>query len=548
MTSTTTTSPILRQEKAWDKARKLVQAWNRNDPQLGMTGIIRGIKILDEEHSVQVINREGEKLCGAHRLEDGTIELALDTLAVPESMEMPRALRPGHAREAIHRALVNLITDEITRDASRPKKNALLCKADREDLETEIRSWALREAEIEVSRNSIVRTLEEKLAAGINRLADPDTMKRLSDIVLNPGNRQGNSPGGNPGGNPGIMHRPTIWHYNTAQRLGPGFEQLVRTNPGAITWVFRTRSAGPRINHPGQLITLTKEEMEHVGLEAASWRAFATLPPEAVIPLTNVHRTRHAVRAINLIARSGAVPSPQAVSAALEILEDLHVRGLGYERNLTDQIQSAHLAGNTERAIILMFRESARTTWDQTELAGQAMDAMDYIDAISREQQSIRARTWAGLLRRSRRWHEEETARIILAQSQEGEHRPPWESLLDGLQVGEIAAQALTNEAQLNAEAARMRHCVSGYANACRQGDCRIFTLSRRGHPCATMELRREGMAWRERQVRGRRNSPAGKDFQRAAREVALAYTQAWQEQRERLKAKTTTQQAGETQ
>ena len=177
-----------------------------------------------------------------------------------------------------------------------------------------------------------------------------------------------------------------------------------------------------------------------------------------------------------------------------------------------------------------MFRESARTTWDQTELTGQAMDTMDYIDAISREQETLRARTWAGLLRRSRRWHEEETARIILAQSQDGEHHPPWESLLDGLQVGEIAAQALTNEAQLNAEAARMRHCVSGYANACRQGDCRIFTLSRRGHPCATMELRREGMTWRERQVRGRRNSPAGKDFQRAAREVALAYTQAWQE------------------
>ena len=519
MTSTPTTSPILRQEKAWDQARKLVQAWNRNDPQLGMTGIIRGIKILDEEHSVQVINREGEKLCGAHRLEDGTIELALDTLAVPESMEMPRAQRPGHAQEAMQRALVNLITDRITQDVSRTKKRP---KGDWEDLEPRIRSCALREAEIEVSRNRAVRALEVKLAAGISRLADPGTMKRLKDIVLNAGDT--------PADSPTVMHGITIWHHNTACRLGPGFEQLVRTNPGAITWVFRTQICGPRINHPGQLITWVREDIEHLGLDASSWRAFATLPQETVIPLTNVHRTRRAVRAINLIARSGAAPSPQAVSAALEILEDLHVRGLRYEYNLPDQIQSAHLAGNTERAIKLMFRESARTTWDQTELTGQAMDTMDYIDAISREQETLRARTWAGLLRRSRRWHEEETARIILAQPQDGEHHPPWESLLDGLQVGEIAAQALTNEAQLNAEAARMRHCVSGYANACRQGDCRIFTLSRRGHPCATMELRREGMTWRERQVRGRRNSPAGKNFQRAAREVALAYTQAWQE------------------
>ena len=146
-------------------------------------------------------------------------------------------------------------------------------------------------------------------------------------------------------------------------------------------------------------------------------------------------------------------------------------------------------------------------------LQGEFRDLEDFIkgSGLGIWQQIPEACTWGQISRMSKSWHDEllakarEEASIAEAKRQvESANamfksrlnpyaaRPTvhWEPILDAHERDGWRAQELTSQSALTEEGIEMGHCVSSYADECRQGHMRIFSITLNGERKATLELR----------------------------------------------------------
>ena len=105
---------------------------------------------------------------------------------------------------------------------------------------------------------------------------------------------------------------------------------------------------------------------------------------------------------------------------------------------------------------------------------------------------------------------------------------PPWNSLIEQpVRIGPHTAVPLTSQADLNEESLALAHCIYQYAQTCRSGISRIFSIREGEKRTATTEIRFIQGQWKTTQVRGYHNSAPTKTVRHAAEQIALLYNEA---------------------
>ena len=159
--------------------------------------------------------------------------------------------------------------------------------------------------------------------------------------------------------------------------------------------------------------------------------------------------------------------------------------------------------------------------------------AWDYTRTVSRDRQALPSRTWAGLMRRSDRWHQGFRTGATLKEwetilAEQDGRSLAWNSALpEPLRDGEYTIAPLTSQEDLRRESIRMEHCVIHYGSRCASGKSRIFSVSRLDRTVATIELGPAGSKWGVLQARGVRNHPVNPDVLQAAERTAGIYERA---------------------
>lgn len=146
-------------------------------------------------------------------------------------------------------------------------------------------------------------------------------------------------------------------------------------------------------------------------------------------------------------------------------------------------------------------------------IQGEFRDLEDFIrgSGLGIWQQIPESCTWGQLSRMSKSWHDEVLAKAreeasiaeakLLADSAKAMFesrlnpyaaRPTvhWEPILETHERDGWRAQELTSQSALTDEGREMGHCVSSYADDCRKGEMRIFSITLNGERKATLELR----------------------------------------------------------
>ena len=93
-----------------------------------------------------------------------------------------------------------------------------------------------------------------------------------------------------------------------------------------------------------------------------------------------------------------------------------------------------------------------------------------------------------------------------------------------------MTAVPLVTQKELHEESIRMGHCVRTYAEYCRTGRSRIFSILRDGENIATGEIREQNGSWESIQVQGRNNRPPEPGAETAMAQIAREYTKSWRD------------------
>ena len=360
----------------------------------------------------------------------------------------------------------------------------------------------------------------------------------------------------------------TLDQHNWAASAAPFLGSLLRTNPGAVTWLFAfckypVQDSGP-VQHPGQIISTVRDHMRQSGLKDRNWRAAATLPVQVMHMLTAWCKPDAAAAALNLIGAAGSTPSPGTAGAIAFAMNPRNNGAIAFAMNPRNNGAIAFAmdprnngapraeSRNEERVLTLACRESGQHGADSPgdlQVRQNMRDALDYAAAMDAAGTQVRSTRWNGLLKASEKWHRErEHARTQsewekLVSSLNGRYRA-WNTMIPEAGTGgfweEISrekgfwaegfwAEALTDERQLNEESLEMDHCVILYGRRCAGGRSRIFSLRKDGQRVATGEIALEEDGWREQQTRGRGNRQADGDAVRAMRKIAALYNRAWE-------------------
>ncbi len=305
-----------------------------------------------------------------------------------------------------------------------------------------------------------------------------------------------------------------------------GWEPLLRlrkTSPTLLAWAMHAEQFPEPVPHPGELVKLVRSRMINSGLEPASWKTFVKTDPKWTKAMLKTTCTREQMASMmNAVREAGTHPSAELAGRVNRAL---------------------YRVPETHRAfLVLLYRESARRLEldpgdrQQEDLAGQAMDAWDYLVAMNREGITFRCRTWRRLCRHSDEWHQRMAAQDVEEQyrslmEKQGGVEYAWDSLLPTVQeIQGLRVTHLGTQRELLEESALMKHCVSSYAERCQQGKSRIYGLDKEGRRCYTGEITRRGGVWQVNQVRGRKNGPPGNDARDVMNEIARRYTRAWRE------------------
>ena len=306
-------------------------------------------------------------------------------------------------------------------------------------------------------------------------------------------------------------------------------DHLMETNPGAFSLAMKFAKPAGEIQHPGELIGMTRRLMEMAGMEPASWRRVSTLGLRPTTALLQNARNPHQVvlhleaLAQEALAREGVSPAPSLLAAA--------TLRAGRKEAANQQLRAT---------LRLLFIESARRLEQnpkdrtQTDLQEELTDIMDYAGWMSQQERPIQSRTWKGLARRSREWHrrralERDQMELERRVREQGGRQQAWNSLVEDLEgPGRLEVKHLGNQRELILEGSAMRHCAGGYDQRCIQGTSRVFSLRREGQSIATGEITLEPRGWSIAQVRGPRNGPAPQEARDALEEVCRQYNLSW--------------------
>ena len=320
-----------------------------------------------------------------------------------------------------------------------------------------------------------------------------------------------------------FQSRVGIAQYRLASVGEQEIRRLRRTNPGVITWAMANITPADTINHPGEIVSLVRTDLTQRGLEPRAWKTFSQTPAPLMRALArNWGRTRTAATFLNAMARSQARPAPGLIRN-LEFLK------------IWDSMQK-----DAEIPLGLLFRESQRRlredpeNRDQRELVQEIHQAWDYCRAMNLRNRRVESRTFAGLMKRSREWHQQVTweklkdewARTV--EQQQGLHHA-WNSRISTPMVFEdLTVVHLGSQHDLFIESRDMRHCIHSYTDRCLSGYSRIFSVSREGRKVATGEITREGNSWKPTQTRGVMNGEPPPEAHLVMDMVAIRYSRAW--------------------
>ena len=422
-----------------------------------------------------------------------------------EAMEIPNPScgNPQGMTRDLHEMTVRAINEQICRDILKQNHPENLTQQDTHILREELLDLVAGHT----ARNQRVQTLTQETATALLALINPATYQAVQEIIRPDSTRRDRT-----------RRIISVWRYNTAALLGDRLEQLVRTNPGPTSWVLRTRSHGERIEHPGQIIRLAKQSMLAQGLMNRSWRACTAIPAGIIQAITQQDNCRAATHIMNIIAESGAIPSPEVAEWAA---------------NLVGKEQPAPMwnphSANCSAALSLIFRESQEQPDGQARLIRDCQDILDFVQDADTQGATLTSRTFTGLLRRSSEWHrmiEQQTRERLMSEIRQSNLQ--WDSLLEVSRIGDLDIIPLTSELDLLQEGSEMRHCSATYGQKCARGDHRMFSIRKGDRRVATMEIILGEDRWGVLQVRGKSNSEPADIIQSAAREIAQAYTKAW--------------------
>lgn len=117
---------------------------------------------------------------------------------------------------------------------------------------------------------------------------------------------------------------------------------------------------------------------------------------------------------------------------------------------------------------------------------------------------------------------------------QSGDEHEEWRPLVPFVEWGHFRLVALSSQSALEAESRAMNHCIEIYADRCRQGEVRAYSVRERssGKRLATATLccdpSRVPRRWRIDDVKGRHNEPVSGAIHEAVEALNRCYQDAW--------------------
>ena len=317
-----------------------------------------------------------------------------------------------------------------------------------------------------------------------------------------------------------IFPAVNISNYNITARSREVVSELLRTNPGAITWAASSGLIDTPPQHPGEVIKRVRNDLVNMDVDPRHWRFITTLPADTMRFITSRnHRQTPRWQRATLLA---AMATTGTISARDKI--QLAFSGMGQMLIHPDfQDLPAQTKANVRRMATLLLK--AAETPDSYEVR----DIADYVESASIEGTPITATTWNGLRKASERWHRQMRNRVAHEEWQriltryDGRCRA-WNSALDKHQDQELTITPLTTEYQLYQESMQMEHCVVTYGRRCADDNSRIFNISSNDRPVATIEVAQHAQGWAAVQTRGKQNHPVPADILAAAQRIATRY------------------------
>ena len=356
----------------------------------------------------------------------------------------------------------------------------------------------LQEASVKDTRYTTDQQLSTALWQGIASLLDPkvhDTARNLSSKV-------------------------DIYTYNIVAAAHTVLQDLLRTNPGALTWAMETRALRGPPQHPGEVVSAAKSALFEAGLDPVNWRFVATLDPAVMRTLaTDEHETlplSNRIFILNIIAETRTVPDRDVLESALH-----------QTKRLLEQGHTTLNQANTRTFAKLLLRA------DRPPRAEETFSVTDYVASANEHDIIIESTTWTGLKKATNRWHRQLREQYIeqewkdLLQRQEGLYKA-WNTALGEHRDGDHTVTPLSTEYDLYQESLRMAHCVINYGSTCAKGSSRIFSIHEDGKRVATTQIQNIHGTWAPVQTRGYRNSDVDESIHELARRVAHRYQQAW--------------------
>ena len=322
--------------------------------------------------------------------------------------------------------------------------------------------------------------------------------------------------------------------YNRVAVGGGAIRDLQGSNPMAAAWVATRRDMPTATyEHPGEVISTVRSDLEESGLGKSSWKQASKINPEIFEHVVRGRISRPAVAMIlNAMAKYQIKdPSMEQIRDARDIASQYASAGLldhegderreQLERTLAFALRSDHERGNDEER-----RDSIN-------------EITDFVTSRLRNNQPVTATTWGGLVKASDQWHRDqvhvEMQRMIgqEAERNEGKIRA-WSSVVGEMEMPGresdhvFRATPLTDPLQLFREGREMQHCVGSYGDACHSGRSRIFAIRGSDGEKATVELTLHGDKWSSTQMRGPLNAKVSPGMMQAARQVTNDYQQGW--------------------
>ena len=367
---------------------------------------------------------------------------------------------------------------------------------------------------------NIDRAISEELQEGLVRLVDQEIWDFAHSIHEN----------------------VTLDRYNLAAAGREIIQELQETNPSVVEWLFALGRPTQEIKHPGQLITLAKENTQEHGIDPKHWKFISKISAETMRELTSEEKNPSvSATLLNAMGTVKAVPPLQTLQSILLLMWNQAEDSKKY--GTITQIQRQ----NNSRVLELICKESSRYPQDNPEqksITAKIHDLLDYAKAMAVENRPVNSKTYRGLVKKSTAWHHNMSAgptrrQWIETLSRQQNMYQAWASAISApFEDGEYTVRPLSNEKDLYVESLWMKHCVMGYGEQCSENKSRIFSVEKNGKKLATAEIQIQNHQWKQTQTRGPHNNYSQGEILDVIDRTAKAYQAEYEKAPARYKKK----------